>query len=121
MSANLKKWEIMKLCEEGAPIQIKHRYIDRGWTDMGAKIPSWDWTTFDYRVKPESEKVSLDYNDYNGEPIRKINSELVYYPKAKNTQGVYIDVWSTYAKLAEECEYFKEGSWRGMYKDGPRH
>ena len=49
---------VMQAAKEGKAIQSRHRPsrdIDVCWRD--APKPSWDWATFDYRVKPEPRRV----------------------------------------------------------------
>ena len=44
---------VMQAAKEGKAIQRRHRHlhdIDVHWID--APKPSWNWTAFDYRVKP---------------------------------------------------------------------
>ena len=44
---------VMRAAKEGKAIQSRHRPhrdIDVCWKD--APKPSWDWATFDYRIKP---------------------------------------------------------------------
>lgn len=55
---------VMQAAKEGKAIQHRnrhHRDIDMCWRD--APKPSWDWPTFDYRVKP-AEPRRIWVNDY---------------------------------------------------------
>ena len=60
---------VMQAAKEGKAIQSRHhphRDIDVCWRD--APKPSWDWATFDYRVKPaEPRRVWVNvYGDCRG-------------------------------------------------------
>ena len=55
---------VMQAAKEGKAIQRRHRHlhdIDVHWID--APKPSWNWTAFDYRVKP-AEPRRIWVNDY---------------------------------------------------------
>lgn len=56
----MNPWEVMKAHEEGAKIEARSRFYNRGWADISD--PKWDWCNCDYRVKPEPSKrpLSLD-------------------------------------------------------------
>ena len=46
----------MQAFKEGKAIQRRHLHgIDAPWID--APKPSWNWSMFDYRVKPEPRRV----------------------------------------------------------------
>ena len=54
---------VMQAAKEGKAIQRRHHHlhdIDVHWID--APKPSWNWTAFDYRVKPaEPRRVWLNF------------------------------------------------------------
>ena len=49
----VKSIEVMQAYVGGQPLQMRLRHTCGGgnWTDVG--IPSWDWVSNEYRVKPE--------------------------------------------------------------------
>lgn len=48
--------------------------------------PNWDWSTFDYRIKPRSKKVYFEYEDFLNE-IKK-NGLLVRSIKYRETLAI---------------------------------
>ena len=66
---------VMQAAKEGKAIQRRsraHRDIDACWGD--APQPSWNWTYFDYRVKP-AEPRRIWVNWY---PTKKCRSSVCY-------------------------------------------
>ena len=65
---------VMQAAKEGKTIQFRvldSSDIDVRWRD--AHAPSWDWTVFDYRVKPEPRRVWLNWY-----PTKKCRSSVCY-------------------------------------------
>ena len=66
---------VMQAAKEGKAIQSRHRPhrdIDVCWRD--APKPSWDWATFDYRIKPtEPRRIWLNWY-----PTKKCRSSVCY-------------------------------------------
>lgn len=71
MTTEEEKMKVMKAFIEGKTIQCKRvNYND--WYDCN---PDWDWSTFEYRVKPEAPKKVL--RDKRSEMARTV-SEAVW-------------------------------------------
>lgn len=64
---------VMQAWKEGKTIQSKLRAQGKDhWVDVA--FPSWDWATFDYRVKPaEPRRVWLNWY-----PTKKCRSSVCY-------------------------------------------
>ena len=55
---------VMQAFKEGKAIQSRlraHRDVDEFWSY--APAPSWNWTVFDYRAKPELRRVWLNIRE----------------------------------------------------------
>ena len=67
---------VMQAAKEGKTIQSRRRHprpdIDACWRD--APEPSWNWSTYDYRVKPEPRRVWLNWY-----PTMNCRSLYYYY------------------------------------------
>ena len=62
MEDTKRKIEVMQACVEGKKIQIKGHCASK-WIDCAG--PSWNWVTYDYRVKPEEKyRPYKDYQPY---------------------------------------------------------
>lgn len=58
---------VMQAAKEGKTIQCKFRAQGKDhWFDVA--FPSWDWATFDYRIKPkEPRRIWVNmYDDHRG-------------------------------------------------------
>lgn len=64
---------VMQAWKEGKTIQSKLRAQGKDhWVDVA--FPSWDWATFDYRVKPaEPRRLWM-----NLDPNRRLRSSICY-------------------------------------------
>ena len=65
---------VMQAAKEGKAIQSRlraHRDVDEFWSY--APAPSWNWTVFDYRVKPELRRVWLNWY-----PTKNCRSSVCY-------------------------------------------
>lgn len=60
-----EKIEVMKAYLYGKPIQLKMK-LNNLWEDYSDILaPDWNWSCYDYRVKPEEEKPRLMSNTIN--------------------------------------------------------
>ena len=65
---------VMQAAKEGKAIQSRyhqHPAIGEFWRD--AHTPHWNWTAFDYRVKPEPRRIWLNWY-----PTKKCRSSVCY-------------------------------------------
>ena len=65
---------VMQAFKEGKAIQYWarcNRGTDENWGD--APNPSWDWSAYDYRVKPEPRRIWLNWY-----PTKKCRSSVCY-------------------------------------------
>ena len=61
--------KVMQHYENGGEIKFKRKDINiTTWTD--AEFPNWNWNDFDYRIKEERQKVTIEkwlLKDNNGD------------------------------------------------------
>ena len=82
--------EALQAAKEGKAIQSRRRHprpdIDACWRD--APEPSWNWSTFDYRVKPaEPRRVWL-----NVYPTMNCRSSMCYESREEAAEFAYYEV-----------------------------
>ena len=107
--------EVMQAYEEGAQIQIKPSYT----TELSdTNIPWWNWSDFDYRVKPKKSYVPFETADEFLTAHRK-HGEFIENEESGEKMNAYVDkngivILST----ALNCTYTFEnlGTLFGYYK-----
>lgn len=52
-----KAAEVMLAFAQGAEIQHRSRFSDRGWVDGAVHEYGWNWMNWDYRVKPTNDTL----------------------------------------------------------------
>lgn len=76
--------EVIKADKEGKPIQVRSRWLEpKTWHDRGKGEGNFDFSQFDYRVKPEPRKI------YWVEYRSRIKEDAPWY------------LWSRFDKLAD--------------------
>lgn len=75
-----EKIEVMQACLDGKTIEI---FEDGIWNDWKAnrQFPDFNWTDFDYRIKPENKQVPFDFSDVEsliGRRFKSINGDYYY-------------------------------------------
>ena len=77
--------EVMQAYERGEQIEYRMRTIPENneW-DLIEKVPDWNWSEFDYRIKPQSQ-----YRPYkNADEFLAAQREHGMYLREKVSQGV---------------------------------
>ena len=107
--------EVMQAYEEGTQIQIKPSYTTE-WSDTN--IPWWNWSDFDYRVKPKKSYVPFHTPEEFLTAYRK-HGEFIENKESGEKMNAYVDkngivILST----ALNCTYTFEslGTLFGCYK-----
>ena len=76
----------MQAAKEGKAIQRRHLHdTDARWRD--APEPSWNWSTFDYRVKPAPRRIWLNWY-----PTIGCRSSVCYDTREEAAKFVYKEV-----------------------------
>lgn len=70
-----EKIEVMQACLDGKTIEI---FEDDIWNDWKAnrQFPDFNWSDFDYRIKPENKQVPFDSEDFERILNKKIKHKL---------------------------------------------
>ena len=107
--------EVMQAYEEGEQIQIKPSYTTE-WSE--ANFPWWNWSDFDYRVKPKKSYVPFETAEEFLTAYRK-HGEFIENKESGEKMNAYVDkngivILST----ALNCTYTYEslGTLFGCYK-----
>lgn len=96
--------EVMQAYLDGKTIQDN---IDGNWTDWeSGNDPQFNWSSYDYRIKPENKQVPYDFSDAESLIGRKV--------KNKRTTGislitcVYYNCLACFAKTINYKEFAEE-------------
>ena len=115
MKSTKEMIEVMQAYEEGEQIQIKPSYTTE-WSE--ANFPWWNWSDFDYRVKPKKSYVPFETAEEFLTAYRK-HGEFIENKESGEKMNAYVDkngivILST----ALNCTYTYEslGTLFGCYK-----
>lgn len=78
---------IMRAFAEGKKIECR-RYVSDNW--YITKVPCWDWSSFDYRVKPEHPKKKLVPYE-SAEEFLQAQKEHGFYVRPRNYSILYLN------------------------------
>ena len=95
-----EKIEVMQACLDGKTIEI---FEDGIWNDWKAnrQFPDFNWTDFDYRIKPENKQVPFDFSDAEHLINRKV--------RLKGKRGLHI-----INSVDDDSSIMIHGDWVGM-------
>lgn len=110
-----KMTRVMRAFAEGKPVEFRAKLgnEDRAWKTASA--PSWDWDTFDYRVKPDL--VAVPYNR-----VEEVNYDS--WLKAKDTPDVLCRI--NMVNIKHNQVFIENNGWQSLnelfeeftYEDG---
>ena len=86
-----EKIEIMQAFLKGKKIQVKVKGTNEEFKDfISTKEPTWDWTHFEYRVKPEPLELWVNKYDFGNYTIHESKEEAIKYCDRANVRKITI-------------------------------
>ena len=87
--------KVMQHFDDGGEIEFKK--IDEDDTEWLSADPTWNWYSFDYRIKEEKEKVTIEKwlcQDYHGNfiVIETTGIDAYYYKKVKLIKSYEVEL-----------------------------
>jgi hypothetical protein len=92
---------VMKSYKEGKKVQIQPilDYDNEPWVDC--KEPKWDWANYDYRIKPDAEKIKKILESRQPETLVYIKMKI----EELGDSGILCDV-DTFPVFGEDRDYY---------------
>ena len=95
---------VVQAFEEGKEIEYEYKNINQSW--ITTKDPTWNFKTFDYRVK-QKEKELYQYLIYNKE-INSYQATFKYYQNSFDLQSELTSDWKIIQRLNHTKIIIKE-------------
>ena len=97
--------EVMQAYLDGKTIQDN---IDGNWTDWeSGNDPQFNWSSYDYRIKPENKQVPYDFSDAESLIGRKVKRGDQCISIISSVYNSEVAVFSTLHSFVYISEYFE--------------